>query len=59
MAKKYKYTCDECGGTDVEMRQWVKPNEDFKVSDDCIPDNSDTWCKDCEDHTGIILEETE
>jgi len=60
MAKeeKYIYKCQECGGTNVQIKIWYYPNEEKLANGDEL-DKNDVWCDDCEDHTGydVILEE--
>lgn len=43
--------CSECGGTNVEYKAWVhcETGEFNEVSND----KEDTWCNDCQEHTGI------
>ena len=48
------WCCKKCGGTNIEVKMWVDANDDT-VLDSCGEEDSDTWCRDCEDHTGIML----
>lgn len=46
--------CSVCGGTNIQIMAWVDANtHEF----DCVvndpPEEEDTWCVDCEDHTGV------
>lgn len=46
--------CPECGGTNVQVMAWVDANTNKYCSDVNIPaETEDTWCEDCEDHTGL------
>ena len=58
MKKKNEFTwcCKECGGTNVEVKSWVNINTNEVDVTNGIYDE-DTWCQDCEDHTGIMLKE--
>lgn len=48
-----KWHCKKCDGTNVEIKTWIEPNTGDS-RDEEIQD-SDTWCQDCEDHTGVKL----
>lgn len=55
---KAHYRCKECGGTDVQMVEWVFPNrgtiadgEPFLGDLILARDRGRTYCLDCEDHT--------
>lgn len=48
------WCCKECGKTNVEVKVWADANTD-EVLDGDVCDKNDTWCRDCEDHTGIML----
>ncbi|MFT0409880.1 hypothetical protein [Bacteroides thetaiotaomicron] len=46
--------CSECGGTNVQIMAWVDANTNKYCSDVNTPaEVEDTWCEDCEDHTGL------
>ena len=52
-----RMVCAECGGLNIECLNWVDPNTDELVGgneDDNNPDH--TWCRDCEEHTGLAFE---
>lgn len=51
--------CPECGGTNVQIMAWVDANTNKYCSDvNNPPECEDTWCDDCEEHTGLrTLEE--
>ncbi len=55
------WICSTCGSSDVEGKAYVKINTG-EISGDIMFDhkegNTDNWCCNCEEHTGII-EETE
>ena len=52
------YTCSNCGGTDVEIKAWVNPN-DAKIFDHISYDQEDCWCNDCEEHYDINSQQVE
>lgn len=56
MKKKIEpmWCCKECGGTNVERLMWVDYNSQVPVEDASNLDK-DTWCRDCENHTGVML----
>lgn len=43
--------CKKCGSTDVEIKAFV--NQETGKIDYSSYEVSDTWCNDCQDHTGI------
>lgn len=46
--------CPECGGTNVQVMAWVDANTNKFCSNVNDPvEVEDTWCEDCEDHTGL------
>lgn len=46
--------CPQCGGTNVQVMAWVDANTNEYCSDvNTPPEIEDTWCDDCEDHTGL------
>lgn len=46
--------CPECGGTNVQVMAWVDANTNQYCSDvNNPPECEDTWCDDCEEHTGL------
>jgi len=47
------YVCQDCKGENVEARAWVDLNIDNATPDYITMDDSDTWCRDCEEHTGV------
>ncbi|MDR1716496.1 MAG: hypothetical protein LBS20_11695 [Prevotella sp.] len=47
--------CDECGSTDVEMKQWTLPNQGDKLGSNDSPDRNDCWCNDCQDNCKLEL----
>ena len=46
-----KVICSECGSTNVEYLVWFncKTGHLGEVSND----DEDTWCNDCQEHTGL------
>lgn len=54
---KYIYKCSECGSADVEMKAWVKPNEENKTPQTISLDKEDCWCNGCEQHVEFELHE--
>ena len=54
----HEYKCSTCGGSNVEMKGWIKPNYMNQTSEfqPISQDPEDTWCNDCEDHTGLNYE---
>ena len=53
---KFKYTCFECGKTNVQIRAWIDPNTDEVMDSDNL-DRNDIWCGDCQDHVDLEVEE--
>ena len=52
------FCCPICGGTNVQIRAWIDPNTNQYCSDVSDPLNQeDTWCLDCDNHTGLITAE--
>jgi len=58
-ATKPVYVCAVCGSENVQHAMWVAVNTG-DVNDDfgswCAGDNS--WCDDCEEHTGLVARES-
>lgn len=47
--------CPVCGGTNVQIMAWINANTNEYVSDVNTPaEREDTWCDDCEEHTGLV-----
>ncbi|MDR2005337.1 MAG: hypothetical protein LBQ74_20125 [Prevotella sp.] len=44
------YKCSECGSENVEIRQWVLPNQGDKLAGNDCPEREDCWCNDCQEH---------
>jgi len=50
------WVCKKCGSHEVETKQWVDCNtERISWQLDRI-DNSDTWCRRCENHNGCVTQ---
>lgn len=47
--------CAVCGGLNVERLAWADANTDEVLDETGDYDNSQTWCRDCEDHTGLMF----
>ena len=47
------FKCKKCGGTNVQDREWVRTNTQEVIPDGYAMEDNDTWCEDCEEHTGI------
>lgn len=60
--KTYKFVCAICGGTNIETRAWIDPNDDI-VLDSCSDgETNDNWCRDCDSHVDfetIEIEDTQ
>lgn len=56
-AKPYDeiFCCKVCGGLNVEQKVWADVNTDTVLDVVSDREDEDTWCRDCEDHTGIML----
>ncbi len=58
----FEYRCSKCGGTNVEIKFWVNPN-DLLNTDICgeqeILSDKDCFCKDCEDNILVVYVEKE
>jgi hypothetical protein len=51
-----KFTCIDCGSTDVEvcLPAWFNPNKKLKfVECDAVAEALSIFCNDCEDTTGL------
>ena len=49
-----KFVCEECGGTDIQIKAWVDANT-LEYQEGCdLGDEDDNWCEDCEEHTNIM-----
>ena len=53
------FKCKKCGGTNVQDREWVRTNTQEVIPDGYAMEDNDTWCEDCEEHTGIEWVEEE
>ena len=53
---KIKLVCSQCGGTNVQVHAWVDANSNKYIGDDMC-DDGDTWCSDCEEHSGLMTED--
>lgn len=51
------FVCSECGSSDVEIRQWVKPNEGDKLGGNDCPEREDCWCNSCEEHNSLEIKQ--
>ena len=51
-----KYTCEKCGGDNVQVKAWVNPNTN-EIIETMSDEVEDCWCEDCEEHIEIICEE--
>jgi hypothetical protein len=52
------FRCVQCGSTDVQIRAWIHPNEDDRVSGFCSDgEDEDNWCNNCESHTELKTED--
>lgn len=45
--------CPECGSQNVELKQWVLPNDMDSPAGNENLDRSDKWCRNCEEHTEL------
>lgn len=53
---KYVYVCTQCNSDNVQIKAWVKPNEDNKFIDEVEGDEMG-WCDDCNLPTEIDVAE--
>jgi ribosomal protein L44E len=51
-----KLVCSQCGGHNVEAKAWVDANTNRYLGD-AVFDDEDTYCRDCEEHTGLVTED--
>jgi hypothetical protein len=51
-----KLVCSQCGSRNVEAKAWVDANTN-KYKGDAVLDDEDTWCSDCQEHTGLVTED--
>ena len=45
--------CSQCGGTNVQSKAWVKPNENDKFVDYISDEIEDSYCDDCDKHVNL------
>lgn len=45
--------CTKCGGTNVQSKAWVKPNENDKFVDYISEEIEDSFCDDCDEHVNL------
>lgn len=57
LKKQYEnlFCCKKCGGLNIEKKVWADVNTDTVLDNVSDGEYKDTWCRDCEDHTGIML----
>jgi hypothetical protein len=53
--------CKQCGSDNVELRAWVKPNENnectqIDFSNTELDNRKDCFCCDCEDNVELVIE---
>ena len=46
-----KYVCSVCGSDDIEVKAWVKPNNEDKVVEWCEDEIPECWCNNCQEIT--------
>ena len=53
---KPRYVCDNCGSDNVQIKAWVKPNNNNEY-DSVIEDDDDynDWCEDCQSHINVMV----
>jgi len=57
---KTKIVCKECGSEDVEAKVWYNLlREEASIEYLSDIENEDTWCLECQGHTGIRVEHFE
>lgn len=53
--------CSVCGSTDVQIKMWVKPNEDNEPTtefiDEIINKKDDCWCCECGSNVTLVCKE--
>lgn len=51
--------CSKCGGTNVQVVMWVRPNHNNEAVDDfgSWKDVDSKFCEDCDDHVALKLDE--
>lgn len=49
--------CQKCGSKSVDIKVWVDANTNEITGIASDGDSDDTWCNDCQDHTGLIIED--
>lgn len=50
-------SCTKCGGTNVQVAMWVRPNTEEILEDFGSWEETDTkYCEDCDDNTQLTLE---
>ena len=45
--------CTQCGGTNVQSKAWVSPNENDKFVDYISEEIEDCFCDDCDEHVNL------
>ena len=54
---KYKYICEECGGTEVAGKVWVNLNDTEQIVIETASFNFENyWCNNCLDYVHIKSE---
>jgi len=48
------WVCENCGGSNVQTKGWVLPNENNKFIDLVSEEINDNWCEDCDSHTCLV-----
>ena len=47
--RRNPYRCPMCGGTDIHVRAWIRPNFSNRYAGDCedFPEGACDWCESC------------
>ena len=47
-----KFVCSICGSDDIEVKAWVKANND-EVVEWCVDEFPECWCNNCQEITTL------
>jgi len=47
------YVCTNCNSDNVQIKAWVKPNENYKFFEEDGGSDNEGWCDDCRNHVHL------
>ena len=53
------YRCSKCGSTDIQVRAWIRANDNavHEWCDDTYNGVFECWCEDCQEMTEVEFKE--